>query len=130
MDFNAYVESLKEATKGNMIKIAFVSGIVAAVLGLAPLVISWFVCLRFFVWVFAIVALVAAVLAVVQKEDYNKEIVKFGAGVVLAIVAILVPNIFKVSYYSAVSKYGISLITDVAESVDADQFIKIKEKVK
>lgn len=123
------MDSIKESAKGNMIKICFVSGIIAAVLGFAPLLISWFVGLRFFVWVFALISLAAAVLAVVQKEDYNKGIVCFGAGIVLSVLSLLVPTMFKVTYYAQMAKESISLRTDVIESNDNEKVEKIVEDV-
>lgn len=123
------MDSIKESAKGNMIKICFVSGIIAAVLGFAPLLISWFVGLRFFVWVFALISLAAAVLAVVQKEDYNKGIVFFGAGIVLSILSLLVPTMFKVTYYAQVGNEAMSLMTDVYKSNDLEKTQQMIKKV-
>lgn len=117
MDFNSYVQSLKEATKGKKVQLTFVLGIVTFILGIAPLVISWFVCLRFLVYILGIITLVCAALAVVEKEDYQAQIAKFAAGAVLALIALVLPWIAKVPYYTAKAQYAKSL-SDSIEKAD------------
>lgn len=122
---DAAPKSLRDLLKGNLITLTLVLGIISAVLGLAPLVLSCFVGFRPLVWVFAILTFICAFAALVQKEDYNRYFIKFGGGIVLAIGALLVPSLFTVQYYAAVMEYGLELTLDTVKSVDYETYQSI-----
>lgn len=122
------INTIAQRTQGKLPMIALASGIAAAVIGIMPLMISWFVCLRIFVWLFAIIAVAAIAFAFYQKENVQAEIVKYGAAVVLAVLAILVPKIFKVKYYTAKMNYAIDLQIDVMNAISDEDMAEDMEK--
>lgn len=134
MDFNAQTQSCLASMKGKKIKIAFVLGIVTAVIGFMPLIISWFIVLRPFVYIFGALTLVFAGMAVADKEDYQSQIAKFAAAAVLALLAIALPWIMKESYYTAKIKYANSLTEQADDAIEdftdkeKEEFVKKVEK--
>lgn len=79
-------------------KVSFICGIIAGVLGIAPLASGWFLMLIWLVWILAILSIVFGVIAYVKKQPMLKPLI----GIVVAIFGVFCPKIFSDKFEDSV----------------------------
>lgn len=104
--------------KQGMAKASMWCGIIAAVLGIAPLLSGWFLMLVWLVWILAILAIIFGVIALIKKQPVVKAI----AGIVLAVFGILCPYIFAETFAGNAAESAVNMIEKVNDLTGESMF--------
>lgn len=104
--------------KQRMAKASMWCGIIAAVLGIAPLLSGWFLMLVWLVWILAILAIIFGIIALIKKQPMIKAII----GIVLAIFGVLCPYLFAEAFASNAVDSTVNMLNTVNDLTGESMF--------
>ena len=110
-----------EQRKSGMATTSFVLGIIAFVLSLTPFLSGGFMALVFVVWILAILAIIFGIIGLAKKQPVAKCVI----GLVLSVLAVCMPGIFKDQFAKNVEKStnrAVEWVNEMESSFDSSDF--------
>lgn len=108
------MENEKKST--GMATASLVLGIIAAVVGLLPLISGWFLMVSWMAWILALLAIIFGIIALCKKQSVAKPVI----GIILGLLGCAAPYIFKGVFEDRANEM-VDGVYDMLEESGADQ---------